>query len=99
MSWSSLSDRDRIMAALGYPITEDTIERVQDAMDELASNSAAAQARIQTTLSQLSVIDGQIAVARNTSSQILGTLRTEAQRLASSIAIAINLPVQNKIYS
>jgi ABC-type transporter Mla subunit MlaD len=87
------------MAALGYPITQDNIERVQAAMDEVAANSAQAQARIQTTLSQLSVIDGQIATARNTSSQILNQLRGEAQRLANSIGIAMSLPIQNKIYA
>lgn len=87
------------MAALGYPITEDNIERVQDAMNALVTSSVTAQARIQTTLSQLSVIDGQIGTARNGSSQILGQLRGEAQRLANGIAIALNLPVQNKVYA
>jgi len=99
MSWNSPADRDRIMAALGYPITEENISRVQAAMDRVARISVQAQARIQTTLSQLSVIEGQIATARNSSSQILGQLRGEAQRLANTISIAMNLPIQNKIYT
>jgi len=50
-------------------------------------------------LSQLSVIDGQIAAARNTSNQILNQLRSEGQRLANSIGITMNLPVLNRIYT
>jgi len=87
------------MAVLGYPVTEDNIARVQAAMDRVAAISVQAQARIQTTLSQLSVIDGQIAAARNTSNQILNQLRSEGQRLANTIGIAMNLPVQNRIYT
>jgi len=87
------------MAVLGYPVTEDNIAKVQAAMDRVARISVQAQARIQTTLSQLSVIDGQIAAARNTSNHILNQLRSEGQRLANTIGIAMNLPVQNRIYT
>jgi len=87
------------MAVLGYPITHENISKVQAAMDRVAAISVQAQARIQATLSQLSIIDGQIATARNSSSQVLGQLRGEAQRLANSISIAMGLPVQNKIYA
>jgi len=99
MSWNSPEDRDRIMAVLGYPITEENIGRVQAAMDRVARISVQAKARIQATLNQISVIDGQIATARNNSSQILGQLRGEAQRLANTISIAMSLPIQNKIYT
>ena len=99
MSWNSPVDRDRIMAVLGYPVTEDNIAKVQAAMDRIEANSPQAKARIQTTLSQLSVIDGQIAAARNTSNQILNQLRSEGQRLANSIGITMNLPVLNRIYT
>lgn len=99
MSWNSPDDRDRIMAVLGYPITHENISKVQSAMDRVAAISPQARARIQGLLSQISVIEGQIATARNSSSQILGQLRGEAQRLANSISIAMSLPVQNKVYA
>ncbi len=87
------------MAVLGYPINEENISKVQVAMDRVDGISVQAKARIQATLSQISIIEGQIATARNSSSQILGQLRGEAQRLANSISITMNLPVQNKIYT
>ena len=87
------------MAALGYPITEENLQKTQEAMDRVDQISPNAKARIQTTLSQISVIEGQIATARNGSSQILGQLRGEAQRLANSVSIALNLPIKNKVYA
>lgn len=44
------SDIDRLMAALGIPITEDNLERTQERLDEILSVSTEGQKRIQSLL-------------------------------------------------
>lgn len=93
------NDLDRILAALGFAVTTEAIERVQSRMNDLALSSATAVTRVQTYLAVLDEIEAQIETARNVAGSPLSQLRSEARRHAGLIARALNLTVQFDAWS
>jgi hypothetical protein len=98
MAWNA-GDNDKLLSALGYPVTTDAIGEVQLMMDALQSSAPDTVTRVQTYLTALASIETQIATARNATSGVLGQLRGEGRRFTNLTSIATGLKQRNDIYS
>jgi PIN domain nuclease of toxin-antitoxin system len=98
MPWVT-GDKDKLMAALGYSISAETLAEVQAAMDSTNAIAPDMVTRVQGYLAEIVAIDAQIKIARNAASGLLGQLKSEGRRHVGLISTAMSLDSRNDFYS
>jgi len=92
-------DKEKICFYLGYPPTPDNLSKIQQRMDQLQQVGADYVSRAREHLTELDQIQGEIENERGNAGSAFGQLKGEARRYASLLAIALNLPKNNDVYS
>jgi hypothetical protein len=87
-------ERDRILATLGYSITQDVLDNINQRVAILDSISPDAVTRIKAYLTEMTAIEAQIKTARDLPGSAIAQLKTEARRLTSLIALALSLDIR-----
>ncbi|MGB3495274.1 MAG: hypothetical protein WBA57_21265 [Elainellaceae cyanobacterium] len=95
----STSEKEKICFYLGYPPTPDNLSKIQQRMDELTEVGENYVTRAQQHITELDQLQGEIEVERASSGGAFTQLKGEARRYASLLAIALNLPKNNDVYS
>ena len=97
MAWLP-TDKDKLCHWLGLTITAANLAAVQNKMDSLQALSEDAVTRVQSYITTLESIDGQISTNRSSPNAPLAQLAAQGRRYVQNLAATIGLDVQRDVF-
>jgi hypothetical protein len=102
MSWTT-NDKEKICFYLGMPHTQENYNLIQQRMDDLQNLSIFAVDTVQSYLTEIEQIEGEIEGVRDnvptgSFDELFNPLKLEARRWCKRVAIALNLSIANEVF-
>jgi len=97
MAWTS-DNKDKILSCLGYPVRQENLTLIQNAMDRVTSLSGDAVTRVQAYLSEIIQLETQIEAERIKLGGPFQQLKGEARRYTGLISLALDVEVNKDVW-